>query len=35
MKGEFTHDWFWTRNGRQDKMANGFEIWFSIKEYLA
>jgi hypothetical protein len=35
MKGEFTHDWFWTRNGRQDKIANGFEIWFSIKEYLA
>ena len=35
LKGEFIHDWFWTRNGRQDKMANGFEVWFAIQEYLA
>ena len=35
IKGEFTHDWFWTRNGRQDKIANGFEIWFNIKEFLS
>ena len=34
IKGEFTHDWFWTRNGRQDKIANGFEIWFNINEFL-
>ena len=35
IKGEFTHDWFWTKNGRQDKIANGFEIWFNIKEFLS
>jgi hypothetical protein len=35
VKGEFTHDWFWSKNGRQDKIANGFEIWFNIQEYLA
>jgi len=34
IRGEFTHDWFWTRNGRQEKIANGFEIWFNIEEYL-
>ena len=34
IRGEFTHDWFWTRNGRQDKVANGFEIYFNIKEYM-
>jgi hypothetical protein len=34
MTGEFTHDWFWRNNGRQDKVANGFEIWFNIKECL-
>ena len=34
IRGEFTHDWFWTKNGRQDKIANGFEIWFNIKEFL-
>lgn len=32
--GEFTHDWFWTRNGRQDRLANGYEIWFVIESYL-
>jgi hypothetical protein len=35
IKGEFNHDYFWTRGGRQDKLANGFEIWFNIHEYLA
>ena len=34
IKGEFDHDYFWTRNGRQDKVANGYEIWFMIEEYL-
>lgn len=34
IKGEFCHDWFWTRNGRQSKIANGYEIWFNIQEYL-
>jgi len=34
MSGNFTHDYFWTKRGRQDKIANGFEIWFNIKEYL-
>jgi hypothetical protein len=34
IRGEFHHDWFWTRNGRQSKMANGYEIWFEVKEYL-
>ena len=34
VRGTFTHDYFWTRNGRQSKMANGFEIWFNIEEYL-
>lgn len=34
IKGEFCHDWFWTRNGRQSKIANGYEIWFNVQEYL-
>ena len=34
IKGEFFHDYFWTRAGRQDKIANGFEVWFSIEGYL-
>ncbi len=34
IKGEFYHDWFWTRGGRQEKIANGYEIWFEIKNYL-
>ena len=33
--GEFTHDWFWSKNGRQDKIANGYEIWFVIGNYIA
>lgn len=34
ISGEFTHDWFWMKSGRQDKIANGVEIWFNIEEYL-
>lgn len=34
IRGQFYHDWFWTRNGRQEKIANGYEIWFEIEEYL-
>lgn len=34
IKGEFQHDWFWTRNGRQEKIANGYEIWFRVDEYI-
>ena len=34
IQGSFTHDWFWKKNGRQDKIANGFEIWFEIEKYL-
>lgn len=33
--GEFTHDWFWSKRGRQDKIANGYEIWFVIGKYIA
>ena len=32
--GEFTHDWFWSKGGRQDKIANGYEIWFVVGSYL-
>lgn len=34
IKGTFTHDWFWTKSGRQQKIANGYEIWFVIESYL-
>lgn len=34
IKGEFTHDWFYTKCGAQDKIANGVEIYFNIHEYL-
>jgi hypothetical protein len=34
IKGDFDHDWFWTKNGRQDRIANGYEIWFVIESYL-
>jgi hypothetical protein len=34
IKGEFFHDYFFKKSGRQDKIANGFEVWFSIGEYL-
>jgi hypothetical protein len=35
IKGEFNHEFFWTRNGRQNRIANGYEIWFIISEYSA
>jgi hypothetical protein len=34
IEGEFTHDWFWKKSGRQQDIANGFEIWFNIEKYL-
>ena len=34
IQGEFTYDWFWSKNGRQNKIANGFEIWLNIQKYL-
>jgi hypothetical protein len=34
IRGRFTHDYFWTKNGRQKEVANGFEIWFEVKEYV-
>lgn len=34
IKGEFTHDWFWTKNGRQNRIANGYEIWFVVSSYV-
>jgi hypothetical protein len=34
IRGYFEHDWFWNKNGRQNKIANGYEIWFVIQEYL-
>ncbi|CAB4175101.1 hypothetical protein UFOVP972_112 [uncultured Caudovirales phage] len=35
IRGEFHHEFFWTRNGRQDRIANGYEIWFVIGNYIA
>jgi hypothetical protein len=34
IQGEFTHDWFFKKSGRQYKIANGFEIWFEVEKYL-
>ena len=34
IRGEFEHDWFWTKSGRQSEIANGYEIWFRVDEYL-
>jgi len=34
IKGEFGHDYFFKSSGRQHDLANGFEIWFTPKEYL-
>jgi len=31
--GEFTYEWFWTKRGRQDKYANGFNIYFECKTF--
>ena len=34
IRGEFDHDYFFKRNCRQQELANGFEIWFKVNEYL-
>ena len=34
IRGEFDHDYFFKRSGRQQELANGFEIWFKVNEYL-
>ena len=34
VRGEFDHDYFFKKNGRQQEFANGFEIWFKVNEYL-
>jgi hypothetical protein len=34
IRGEFDHDYFFKKNGRQHDLANGFEIWFKVNEYL-
>jgi hypothetical protein len=34
LKGEFDLDFFFKKSGRQQEMANGFEIWFKVNEYL-
>lgn len=34
IRGEFDHDYFFKSSGRQHDFANGFEIWFTPKEYL-
>lgn len=34
IEGELFHDYYFTRNGRQNKIANGFEVWFSMTKYL-
>lgn len=34
ISGEFCHEWFWTQNPRQNKIANGFEISFKIEKLL-
>jgi hypothetical protein len=31
--GEFHCDWYWRQNGRQDKYANGLEIFFNCKKF--
>lgn len=32
--GEFTHEWFWMKGiRRQDKVANGFEVYFDCKTF--
>lgn len=34
LRGRFLHDYFWSKKGRQHDVANGFEIWFDIEEYV-
>lgn len=35
IQGEFEHDFYFRRKGRQNKVANGFEIWFKPTSYLS
>jgi len=32
--GEFSLDWFWMKNGRQNEIANAFEIYFKCDQYF-
>jgi hypothetical protein len=34
VRGDFDHDYFFKKSGRQQDIANGFEIWFKVSEYL-
>ena len=34
IKGEFSYEWFFLKNGAQDKIANGIEIYFNCKEFI-
>jgi hypothetical protein len=31
--GEFTHEWYWNKNGRQDKYCNSVEVYFDCKKF--
>jgi len=33
IKGEFSFEWLWMKNGRQDKVANRVEVFFNCQEY--
>lgn len=33
IKGEFHIDWLWRLSGRQDKIANGIEVYFDCQEF--
>ena len=33
IKGEFSFEWFWLKNGRQKEVANAFEVYFQCNEY--
>ncbi len=33
IEGEFTHEWFWMKKGRQSKVANGFSIFFDCQKF--
>lgn len=34
IEGEFTYEWGFLKNGRQDKIANTIEIYFDCQKYL-
>jgi len=34
LEGTFEHEYYWRKNGRQNKVANGFEIWFNINKII-